>query len=131
MISSFLPHLLFNWRTLIFEASFCSTVVTWVSKKPHSAHWGINPPISEQPLLNLKTVQAPPLVFCEPPPKNHIFQWTPVWKFGRGLNSPFLPTPTSVPPPTRIRRRRIYNYESKMGQSKSELEKWVKSLTVR
>ena len=67
----------------------------------HSVHWGINSPPSKTPLpsflpssppppplnpLNLKTDQAPPLLFRQPSyilvfhelhSKNRIFQWTP------------------------------------------------------
>ena len=61
----------------------------------HSMHWGINPPQKHHPLFFAKpplksaSCPSPPflgnstlyVVFLVNPPKNQIFQWTPILKF--------------------------------------------------
>ena len=53
-----------------------------------------NPTFSSSPLpLNLKTVESNSpiyLFFCEPPSKNRIFQWTPIFKFSSVTSSHLL-----------------------------------------
>ena len=76
---------------MLFALDIC------VNKKApptHSVHWGLSPPQKHQLLfflpnllLNLQTIQAlllrhfasNILIFhAPPPPKNRIFQWTPI-----------------------------------------------------